>query len=83
MKQYHPLLQQVLDETAAERQRITDQSRIQREHAELKELSNELLSELEDIIRLTETSDVWLPISWKDAAKAAIKKADDQLSKIK
>lgn len=36
----------------------------------------DLLAALEDIIRLTETTDIWLPISWKDDARAAIARAN-------
>ena len=49
MKTYDPIIQQVLDETAVERQRITEEVRNKYQNAELKELTKELLDALQDI----------------------------------
>ncbi len=44
-------------------------------NARLMVAAPDLLAALEGTIRLTEISDVWLPKSWKDDARAAIAKA--------
>jgi len=88
MKTYPPLLQQVLDETAAERQRITEEVKNKYQNEELKELVRKLridLLEIEEQLFSHPDRDVGntkVHYAWHKA-KAAIAKADDKLSKIK
>ena len=88
MKPYHPLLQQVLDETAVERQRITEEVKNKHQNAELKELVRKLrrdLLEIEEQLFGHPDRDVGnskVHYAWQKA-RAAIAKADNQLSKIK
>ncbi len=81
MKTYPPLLQQVLDETAVERQRITEEVKNKYQNAELKELTNELLEALEvcaHVIGHNSCTDGRTPNGFAvalDKARAAIAKA--------
>lgn len=59
MKTYNPLLQQVLDETAVERKRITDHSKAVRENEALREILKDTIKDFKTAIIYIKNSSIF------------------------